>query len=229
VLVLCWSAKGGSGTTVVTACLALLHADTDVGVLAIDLAGDLPAVLGLAEPTGPGVLDWLTASPPPADGALRSITASTGCGVDLVGRGHLTDPTRTEDDGSMPAGLAGVPDEAWERLAHALVAERRPVVVDAGLGVPPPPLRAAATASLLVARPCYLGLRRASRVSAAATGVVLVDEPGRALGRRDVEAALGVPVVAETLVDPAVARAVDAGLLRSRVPSAFSRSLRNAA
>ena len=47
------------------------------------------------------------------------------------------------------------------------------------------------------------------------TGVVLIDEPGRALTSRDVEHALGVPVVAEARLDPAVARAVDAGLARS--------------
>jgi hypothetical protein len=56
-----------------------------------------------------------------------------------------------------------------------------------------------------------------------------VREPGRALTRRDVEEVLGVPVRAEVDVDPAVARAVDAGLLASRLPRALERGLRNAA
>ena len=47
-LILC-SAKGGSGTTVVAASLALLHAQRGPCLL-VDLAGDLPAALGIAGP-----------------------------------------------------------------------------------------------------------------------------------------------------------------------------------
>jgi hypothetical protein len=61
------------------------------------------------------------------------------------------------------------------------------------------------------------------------TGIVLVDEPGRALTSTDVERALGVGVVAEVRLDPAVARAVDAGLLIARLPRSLSLSLRTAA
>jgi hypothetical protein len=61
------------------------------------------------------------------------------------------------------------------------------------------------------------------------TGVVLVDEPGRSLGQRDIEHALGVPVEAVVSLDPAVARAVDAGLLASRVPRMVTRALRRVA
>jgi hypothetical protein len=59
--------------------------------------------------------------------------------------------------------------------------------------------------------------------------VVLVTEPGRALDRGDVERVVGAPVRAEVAVDPAVARAVDAGLLVSRLPRGLERSLRRAA
>jgi hypothetical protein len=51
--------------------------------------------------------------------------------------------------------------------------------------------------------------------------IVLIEEPGRALSRRDIEAAIGAIAVVLPY-DPAVARAVDAGLLASRMP----RSLR---
>ena len=53
-----------------------------------------------------------------------------------------------------------------------------------------------------------------------------VAEPGRALGRRDVESVIGVPVVAEIPLDPAVARAVDAGLLSCRLPATIGRALK---
>jgi hypothetical protein len=59
--------------------------------------------------------------------------------------------------------------------------------------------------------------------------VILVDEPGRSLGQRDVEHAIGAPVEAVVSVDPSVARAVDAGLLASRLPRLMTRALRRAA
>ena len=61
-VVSCWSAKGGSGTTVVAVSLALvLAARGGSGVLLVDLAGDAPAVLGLADPGGPGLAAWAAA------------------------------------------------------------------------------------------------------------------------------------------------------------------------
>ena len=75
-------------------------------------------------------------------------------------------------------------------------------------------------------RPCYLALRRATQLPGRVSGIVLVDEPGRALGRRDVESVIGVPVVAEIPLDPAVARAVDAGLLSCRLPATLGRALK---
>jgi hypothetical protein len=58
---------------------------------------------------------------------------------------------------------------------------------------------------------------------------VLVDEPGRALRARDIEASLRAPVVATVLLDPAIARAVDAGLLVARLPTGFRHAVRLAA
>ena len=56
-----------------------------------------------------------------------------------------------------------------------------------------------------------------------------MSEPGRSLTRHDVAAALGAPVVAVVEIDPAVARAVDAGLLASRLPRGLARELRGVA
>jgi hypothetical protein len=49
------------------------------------------------------------------------------------------------------------------------------------------------------------------------------------LRSRDVESALDAPVVATLALDPAVARAVDAGLLAARIPRLIQRELRKAA
>ena len=46
---------------------------------------------------------------------------------------------------------------------------------------------------------------------------------------RDVERCLGAPVVATVSVDPAIARAVDAGLLAARLPWVIGRELREVA
>ncbi len=78
---------------------------------------------------------------------------------------------------------------------------------------------------LLVTRACYLSLRRVAALDLPPTGVVLVSEPDRALGARDVEQVVGADVVADVPVDAAVARAVDAGLLAGRLPPTLARAL----
>ena len=212
-LVTCWAAKGGAGCSVVAASLALTWSRAGHDVLVVDLAGDLPAVLGLPEPTGDGLTDWLTAGPGvPADGLAR-LEIEAAPRLALVPHGAAT-----LGDGERLAVLAGL-----------LATSARPVVVDAGVvtdGSPALPLVTEARHALLVTRPCFLALKRLSASSVRPSGVVLVDEPGRALGRSDVEEVAGAPVVAEVTFDPAVARAVDAGLLASRLPRLLERSLR---
>jgi hypothetical protein len=220
----CWSAKGGSGTTVVAAALALLLArDSDVGALLVDLAGDAPAALGVPEPDGLGLADWFAAgSDVPADGLARlEIPLSDGLAVLPRGRGAL-----------------GSVDRA-EVLAGILASEARSVIVDCGVpqwsdpsgwaGGASPVLAASAAQSLLVTRACYLSLRRVVTAPLTPSGIVLVNEDGRALGRRDVEDVVGALVVAEVAVEAAVARAVDAGLLAGRLPRGLERALGRAA
>ncbi len=214
-LVACWSAKGGSGATVVAAGLAVLLARSgSEGALAVDLGGDLPAVLGLPEPGGPGVTGWMAAGPDLGPDELHALEQAAGHGLAVIGRG----------DGPVPAAAAD-----GERLA-ACLAGPRPVVVDCGPPGEPAGLAVAAAASLslLVLRPCFLALRRAVAAPLRPSGVILVAEAGRALGRQDVEQALGVPVRAEVAWDPAVARCVDAGLMAGRVPRTLERALRRA-
>jgi hypothetical protein len=81
----------------------------------------------------------------------------------------------------------------------------------------------------LITRACYLAVRRAVDAREVVDGIVLVEEPGRALGVDDLEAALGASVVSRVLLDPAVARAVDSGLLLAKLPGAFRRVLEVAA
>jgi hypothetical protein len=197
-----WAVKGGSGTTVTAAALALKDPrDT----LLVDLAGELPTALGLPEPSSDGITDWLATDTPAA--TLDLLAVDVNRTTRLLPRGHTNlDPH----------------SQRWAEFA-TWAAARPAVVIDAGTTEPPPALLDNAR-GLLVTRPCYLALRRAVQTTWRPDAVILVTEPGRALKAPDVERALGVPVVAQISIDPAVARAVDAGLLAARVPTA----LRNA-
>ena len=76
----CWSVKGGSGTTVVAAALALVLAQRlDVGARLIDLSGDTPSALGMSEPSSEGIAEWLNAADHPgADGMLAARAGAGG-------------------------------------------------------------------------------------------------------------------------------------------------------
>lgn len=207
-ITLCWAAKGGSGTTVVAASIALANPNP---TLLVDLDRDLPAILGLAEPSSPGVHDWLGSGAPAA-----RLTA-----LEIAVRPRLT---------LLPGGpWASASPERWESLAHSFADERRDVIIDVGTRPPPAALLAVAHRTWLVTRSCYLALRSAARSSVRSTGVVLIDEPGRAMRSADVEATVGAPVAAVLLYDPAIFRAVDAGLLIARLPAGMTRALRRAA
>lgn len=218
-LIACWSAKGGSGTTVVASALALVLAESADVVLA-DLAGDVPAVFGLPEPDGPGLTDWLAAGTGVGDDGLRRLTVAAAPGVRLLRRGRAEPPSPSE----VPP-----PDD---RLTAALRGCAPTVVVDCGvLGPAASPARAVAAGaslSLLVTRPCYLALRRALVLSLRPSAAVVVEERGRALHATDVSGTLDVPVRARVPWDPAIARAVDAGLLAHRVPARLRRPLKDA-
>jgi hypothetical protein len=213
VLVATWSVKGGVGCSVVSAALALTWARAGHDALLVDLGGDLPAVLGVPEPEGAGLEEWLAAGTDvPAD-ALARVEIPVARGLGLV-----------------PRGVGGGSDGSRLRVLAGLCASTpRPIVVDVGMVCADSPsvgFLTEARHSLLVTRPCYLALRRLSVSSLRPSGVVLVSEPGRALDRSDVEEVAGAPVVADLMLDPAVARAVDAGLLATRMPRVLERALR---
>lgn len=217
VLVSCWSAKGGSGTTVVAVALALVLARTS-DVLLADLAGDVPGALGLPEPDTPGLAAWLAADADVGVDALERLEVEARPGLSVLPRG---------------TGSLGTTPERLDALAAHLVDDPRPVVADCGLlgrgTTTAAALAGVANRSLLVTRPCYLALRRAVHLPLRPSGIVLVTEPGRALTRGDVEEIVGVSVLAEVALDPAIARAVDSGLLASRLPRTLERALRRAA
>lgn len=218
----CWSVKGGTGLSVVAAALALGAADVNrraVGaggdrVLLVDLAGDAGSILGQAEADGPGVRDWLAVTDV-GNSALDALTVPVVAALALLPAGH--------GDG------CAFSVERLAELSTWLGEWPGPVVVDAGTD---PAVRRVlnlrADRSLLVLRLCYLAIQ--SAVAAVATDradeIVVVEESGRSLTCADVVTAIGVPVAARVPVDPSISRAVDAGLITSRLPRLLARSLR---
>jgi hypothetical protein len=184
-----------------------------------DIAGDMPAVLGLATDADQGLRDWLAAGPEAPTDALERLSLDVGNGLTLL-------PAGTGD-------VASAPPESGAALAVALRADPRPTVVDVGVlrARPESALHAlveVADASVIVVRGCYLALRRAVHIdlTAGASGAVFVDEAGRSLGVRDVANVLGVPILATVGVRASTARAVDAGVLPSRLPDSLARPAR---
>lgn len=212
-MIVCWSLKGGSGTTVVSAALALTLAQRNTATVRIvDLAGDIPSALGIAEPSGEGVMNWLQQQHVPIQSLQIPVTAR----VSLIPRGN---------DSLLHHDLTA---EHCNSLATELDTSNELTVVDAGSGHIPQLINNATT-SLLVIRPCYLALRKAAHLSVKPHGIVLINEPGRSLGKRDVESVVGAPVLVDLPLDPTIARCVDAGLLASRIPTILSQHLAHVA
>ncbi len=85
-LIACWSPKGGSGTTVVACGLAavLARSRPSRGALLADLSGDAASVLGMADPPGPGLAEWLAAGPDVGPAALGRLEVEATPGLRLL-------------------------------------------------------------------------------------------------------------------------------------------------
>ena len=226
-----WSPKGGSGTSVLAAACAIVLAG-ECGARLVDLEGDQAAVLGVVSPArGPGALgsngsgtsgdephgvrDWLAVGPEAPAEALGRLTVDVGAGLVLVPPGSAERTAGGEAGAALgvvlrDSGVAVVADcgRADDAASRALVE--------------------VSDFSVVVIRPCYLALRRAALddLVHTASGIVVVEEAGRALGSREVADVLGVPVLASVPVRSAIARVVDAGVLVARLPDSLARPVR---
>ncbi len=214
--------KGGIGTSVIAAGLALELAQREPwsarhGVVLVDFCGDQPDICGVDVGERHGVVDWLCAPEPVDVASLETLLVPVVPGLSLLpmGRSSLPndvgaiDTTRITE---LVQGLGGV---------ATVVADLG--VIDAAPASPRAVIGAASDRRTLALRPCYLALRRATRVPISFDNIVEVFEDGRSLRTLDVEAVMGMAVSARVRVDPAIARAVDSGTLVSRRPRHLRR------
>ena len=198
------SPKGGNCTTVTATAYALLMAARGTHTVLIDLCGDVPAAAGMAEPTTPGINDWLSESSTSDAQTLVTLGTPFDNGLVIVHRGS--------------SFVEGQP--RWSDLANAITTLPMNIVIDAGTTFLPDELRRAVTHVTMVVKPCYLLLRRASRMQRP-TQLFVVCEESRALTIKDVGHVLGMPVTCEIPYTSAISRAVDAGMLPSRAEQLF--------
>ncbi len=195
-ITVCASAKGGQGCTTIAAVLAVLAAQGNQPTLLLDTRGDAAPTLGVSDPAPAGTF------------AEAMANAVEPCR-------HLCVATIAGDQ---------IDSDATSELERLTAAGHR-VIVDTGTDHdvlhrfdPLSPQR------LLVTRPCYLALRRAIGVPFVPDHVVLISEQQRCLTERDVSLALALAVTSVPY-DPAIARAIDAGLLAARLPRCIANAI----
>ena len=200
-----YATKGGQGVTTTTAALALLTAHAGHRTLLVDTGHDLPAALGLPDDTDqPELAEYLE---PASRTTLADIITPVAENLDIISRGTAPIVFSTHTYGLLVGGLGlydqVIIDTTDTAYAWTLHVDHR----------------------VLVTRPCYLALRR-STITPRPTHVVLINEPGRALDAKDIEAVTAVPVTATIPYETGIARTIDAGLLTTRLPRTLTRALR---
>ena len=214
--------KAGYGVSTVVAGLAA-QAPRDLKILVVDFHGDQEALFGMPpvanESSMVGVTEWLLADVDTT--SLDQFVVPVNDSIDVLraGRGLRCYADQIESGDSRPRVLELF---AWARARAAVtLLDLGPVTTD---GTRFTSFAAAATdRRSLVVRSCYLGLRHAANVPIAFEDLIEVSEPGRSLRTLDIEGIFDRPVDAIVPLDPAVARAVDAGTFGRRCPRALRR------
>lgn len=163
-------------------------------------------------------------------GGQGTTTTAVAAALTAARTAARSGPVHLVSAGPDAAGILGIPapDTYPAQVRPALTLHETADTIEPGAlviidaGTQPETVEGVA---YLVTRPCYLALRRSFTVPRP-DGLVVITEPGRALTVEDVAAVIGAPVRAVIPQDPAVARAIDAGLLASRLPRTLARTLR---
>jgi hypothetical protein len=201
-LIVCWSPKGGTGTSTSVAVLATAIARDRRVARVADFAGDQAALLGVVA-DGPGVNDWLAAGADAPPSAIDRLAVEVAPYLSLLPAGESDERAADPEAGDALGALLS--DDAVITIADLGGAQcegRRAVARRADV-------------NLAVVRACYLSLRHLMHhpLLGDADGLVLITDKGRALGRRDFESTTGQRVLLDVPARPAIGRLADTGLL----------------
>lgn len=200
-----YAAKGGQGTTTIAAALAITHAHAGHRTLLVDTGHDITAVLGHPDNTHqPGLADYITNT----NITLADITTPTIENLDLITRGN--GPIQFD---TYTYGLALNGTSHYDTVIIDTTTDAHPWLNHTD-------------ETILVTRPCYLAARRAINLTRRPDHIALINEPARSINATDIATITGAPVTATIPYDPAIARAIDAGLLATRLPRQLTRALR---
>lgn len=215
------SVKGGAGASVVSAALALELVSSSQRVVLVDVCGDQANLLGVDVPQRLGVVDWLTADNELVEGALEHLLVDIAPGLQLLPCGSV--PLREVRNANPRRCVQLV--EAFSNATTTAVVDLGVLPVDP---VSPHALLAVSgDRTTAVLRACYLNLRRANPLPIDVDSIMEIAEAGRSLTTLDIELVTQHPVSAKLRTDPAIARAVDAGLLATRRPRSLRRAIRD--
>lgn len=246
-----WSLKQGVGTTVAATALALHWAlNTEDGALLVDLCGDIPYALGIPEPDKPGISDWLAAGEDLESDVLGRLEVNAATGLQILTRGRRPYP-KDAQFGTLARQLAADSrnvvidcgcvwthqmnwnkrDQGNNQGSNQGKEEKVDDWNDSNTGSTHSTEAAArflieaANHSLLVTRSCFLALRRIARSPHQPSGIILMHEEGRALVASDIADLGNCQIVLQIEMDVAIGRALDAGLLISRLPQRLDKAL----
>ena len=219
-LISCWSPKGGSGTTVIAAALAMLHAQLS-GSWLVDTQGDLDAVFPTGDaPATAGFRQWSSVINDARPQRLADVAYAATSDVTLIPAGPVVaDAPRPsaqriaefaewigDDVAIVDAGTVGDGGESYARLFSDV-----------------------ADHSYCVVRLCFLSLRRLQQSSVTPTGLIIIDEPNRMLAPEDFVRSVHAPVIATIPWDASISRSVNSGTLGRAMPKQLVRALGRAA
>ncbi|MEI7507095.1 MAG: hypothetical protein WCK23_09790 [Actinomycetes bacterium] len=208
-LIILSSPKGGSGTSVVAASLAIASSSSTPTLL-VDLAEDQAAIMGLPEPPV-GLSDWVNGM---THHDFEEILITCNDNLQLAPSGS--------------SAIEILSTTAWTNLAQEVMQKESDgynIIIDFGQANLPLAFNKLAHTHYMVTRPCYLSLRRAVNLDQKFSGVIVVQEHDRVLTTSDVESVLKLKCAAEVPYSSDISRRVDSGLLKSRLPAPLHAAL----
>lgn len=206
-----WSLKGGQGTSVTAAIIALRHQFHHDSVLIIDFGGDIAPILGQRVESQVGLIDWFLSQSGPE--ALDQLVTPLLPQLSLLYSGT-----------GVPAREATPFEDRWATLEAWLNHDGRVTIVDLGTLPGQPGQLGSLWVQLttwllqqyhttLVTRPEYLSLRRYFEHDTIVDSLAILQTSTELLSAEDVADLCDRPVHFHIAIDETISHAVESGTL----------------